>query len=238
MVLPKTPSWNSRKSGVSVDRNPSLTARKAKAKGAIIAVQAVSGVVSAGIGLITTGTVNQMLRLRANSASRKESNRRIRRPPGSESTGKGITVTYNAAISPLAAAAGLDNGQLLFVPKARRLFFALLQENYAILEGACLSLAKIGPFHPDTVQFILRHRLLANSLAWAFYPTLRGSYCSMAGDLPQGRTEIDNYNGHLIQLAGDRPCPLNRTVYDLVRRMGMERIAPKISILDQLLSYV
>ena len=31
---------------------------------------------------------------------------------------------YNAAISPLAAAAGLDNGQLLSVPTARRLFFA------------------------------------------------------------------------------------------------------------------
>ena len=71
---------------------PSLIVRKAKVKGAIIAVQAVSGVVSAGIGLITTGTVSQMLRRRANSASRKESNRRIRRPPVSESRGKGITV--------------------------------------------------------------------------------------------------------------------------------------------------
>src|SRR5262249_52743741 len=33
---------------------------------------------------------------------------------------------YNAAISPLAAAAGIDNGQLLAVPQARRLFFQLL----------------------------------------------------------------------------------------------------------------
>src|SRR5213078_2739037 len=40
---------------------------------------------------------------------------------------------YNAAISPLAAAAGLDNGDLLRLPRARRLFFALLRENYAIL---------------------------------------------------------------------------------------------------------
>jgi len=36
---------------------------------------------------------------------------------------------YNAAISPLAAAAGIDNGKLLSVPAARRLFFAVLQEN-------------------------------------------------------------------------------------------------------------
>jgi 2-dehydropantoate 2-reductase len=50
---------------------------------------------------------------------------------------------YNAAISPLAAAAGIDNGQLLWLPAARQLFFALLQENYAILHGAGLTLAKI-----------------------------------------------------------------------------------------------
>src|SRR5205823_1901601 len=34
---------------------------------------------------------------------------------------------YNAAIGPLAAAAGLDNGQLLSVACARRLFFGLLR---------------------------------------------------------------------------------------------------------------
>ena len=108
---PKPPSRNSRKSGVSVDRNPSWTARKAKAKGAIIAVQAVSGVVSAGIGLITTGTVSQMLRRRANSASRKESNRRIRRPPVSESRGKGITVTMTGAtIISITMATGIATG--------------------------------------------------------------------------------------------------------------------------------
>src|SRR5947209_174499 len=43
---------------------------------------------------------------------------------------------YNAAISPLAAAAGLDNGELLRVPAARRLFFTLLSENYRILREA------------------------------------------------------------------------------------------------------
>jgi len=141
---------------------------------------------------------------------------------------------YNAAISPLAAAAGLDNGQLLSIRPARRLFFELLRENYAILKGAGIALARIGPFHPDTVQRILRHRLLAQSLAWAFYPTLRGSYCSMSGDLPKGRTEMDNYNGHLIALAEARPCPLNRAVVALVKRMETERLTPGLGRLEEL----
>src|SRR5262249_10243327 len=72
---------------------------------------------------------------------------------------------YNAAISPLAAAAGLDNGQLLSVPPARELFFDLLRENYHILHGAGIPLGKIGPFHPDTVAGILRRRSLAHALA-------------------------------------------------------------------------
>lgn len=138
---------------------------------------------------------------------------------------------YNAAISPLAAAAGLDNGQLLSVHTARRLFFELLRENYGILKAADISLAKIGPFHPDTVQWILQQRLVARSLAWAFYPSLRGSYCSMSGDLPKGRTEIDHYNGHLLTLAGERPCPLNRQVYDLVKRLELEQARPALALL-------
>ncbi len=141
---------------------------------------------------------------------------------------------YNAAISPLAAAAGLDNGQLLTVPKARKLFFALLQENYKILSDARVRLGKIGPFHPDTVSRILSRPAVANALAWAFYPTLRRTYCSMAGDLPAGRTEIDYYNRHLIDLAGDRPCPLNQRVYALVKRMEKERLPTGISRLNEL----
>jgi 2-dehydropantoate 2-reductase len=141
---------------------------------------------------------------------------------------------YNAAISPLAASAGLDNGQLLSVPAARRLFFDLIRENYTILRDAGIRLARIGPFHPDTVQHILRRRLVANAFAWAFYPTLRRTYCSMAGDLPRGRTEIDFYNRHLIDLASARPCPLNQAVYALVKRMESERIAPHPGVLDEL----
>jgi 2-dehydropantoate 2-reductase len=71
-------------------------------------------------------------------------------------------------------------------------------------------------------------------LAWAFYPTLRKTYCSMSGDLPKGQTEIDYYNRHLIDLAGNRPCPLNRRVYDLVKRMERERIRPQTRMLDEL----
>jgi 2-dehydropantoate 2-reductase len=141
---------------------------------------------------------------------------------------------YNAAIGPLAAAAGLDNGQLLAVPTARRLFFALLRENYEILHEAGVSLGKIGPFHPDAVHRILSRTVVARALAWAFYPSLRGTYCSMNGDLPKGRTEIDYYNRYLIELAGAWPCPLNRSVYDLVKRMERECIPPGVRLLGEL----
>jgi 2-dehydropantoate 2-reductase len=140
---------------------------------------------------------------------------------------------YNAAISPIASGAGLDNGGLLWVPKARRLFFELILENYAILRGAGVPLGKVGPFHPNTVHRILSHRFVANAFAWAFYPTLRKTYCSMAGDLPRGRTEIDYYNKHLIDLAEDRPCPLNRRVYEVVCNMQAARGRPSLSVLDE-----
>lgn len=141
---------------------------------------------------------------------------------------------YNAAISPIAAAGGLDNGSLLSYQPARQLFFDLLAENYQILHGAGVKLEKIGLFHPDTVQRILAHRFVAHALAWAFYPSLRRTYCSMSGDLPRGRTEIDFYNRHLIELAGDRPCPLNRRVYALVKRMEHERTPPGPAVLHEL----
>ncbi len=141
---------------------------------------------------------------------------------------------YNAAIGPLATVAGFDNGQLLAAPRVRSLFFELLRENYAILRDAGVPLERIGPFHPVTVDRILRRRPLAHALAWAFYPTLRRTYCSMVGDLPSGRTEIDFYNRHLIDLAQDRPCPLNRQLYTLVKRMERERISPSRHLLNEL----
>lgn len=141
---------------------------------------------------------------------------------------------YNAAISPLAAAAGIDNGQLLSVGLARRLFFALLKENHAILVRAGIALDRIGPFHPRTVQRILSVPGLANLLAVFFYPSLRGSYCSMANDLPRGQTEIEYYNRHLVELAGAGPCPLNRRVVAMIETMQRERAQPALSWLEQL----
>jgi 2-dehydropantoate 2-reductase len=138
---------------------------------------------------------------------------------------------YNAAISPLAAAAGMDNGKLLSIPQARRLFFAMLRENYDILTGAGIPLGKVGPFHPRTVNRILKHGWLAGVLAKAFEPGLRGTYCSMSDDLPRGRTEIANYNGRLIELAGNRPCPLNRRAVEVVTRMEREKIMPHVGAL-------
>jgi 2-dehydropantoate 2-reductase len=143
---------------------------------------------------------------------------------------------YNAAISPLASAAGMDNGQLLRRPRVRGLFFDLLRENHAILKRAGIPLGKVGPLHPATVSRILSRPLLAHALAWAFYPSLRRTYCSMSADLPAGRTEIDYYNGHLIDLAGDGPCPLNRRVHALVKRMERERLAPHPGIVEELIS--
>jgi 2-dehydropantoate 2-reductase len=136
----------------------------------------------------------------------------------------------------LAAAAGIDNGQLLSVPAARKLFFALLQENHRILATAGVELGKVGPFHPRTVAWILRRRWLAGMMAKFFEPSLRGTYCSMAGEIQKGRTELDNYNGHLIRLA-DRtgtPCPLNRRVFEMVAMMTADRSTPRREVLDEL----
>jgi 2-dehydropantoate 2-reductase len=149
---------------------------------------------------------------------------------------KHAKLMYNAAISPLAAAAGIDNGKLLSLPKARALFFALLQENFRILTASGIALGKVGPFHPRTVAWILRRKWLAGLMAKGFEPSLRGTYCSMAGEIQKGRTEIDNYNGHLIRLAEVTvaPCPLNQAVYDLVVRMTEVRANPDSVVLEKL----
>ena len=74
----------------------------------------------------------------------------------------------------------------------------------------------------------------ARSLAWAFEPGLRGTYCSMAPDLPKGITEIDYYNQRLVDLAGDRPCPLNRAAVRVIKRMERERTVPNPRVLEEL----
>jgi 2-dehydropantoate 2-reductase len=148
---------------------------------------------------------------------------------------KATKLMYNAAISPLAASAGVDNAALLSDPLAKRLFFALLRENHAILRHAGLPLARIGPFHPDTVIRILRTPGLPELMAMFFRPSLRGTYCSMAPDIGSGRTEIAAYNGHLVRLAGNLPCPLNRAAVALVERISAERLAPHRRHLEAML---
>lgn len=147
---------------------------------------------------------------------------------------KAAKLMYNAAISPLAAAAGVDNGELLTDRLAKRFFFGLLQENYAILRHAGMPLARIGPFHPDTVSRILRTPGLPSLMAIFFRPSLRGTYCSMAPDITTGRTEIEAYNGHLIRLAGAFPCPLNRAAFGLIEKMVRERLSPGRGRLQQM----
>jgi 2-dehydropantoate 2-reductase len=147
---------------------------------------------------------------------------------------KAAKLMYNAAISPLAAAAGVDNAALLSDSLAKRLFFGLLQENYAVLRHAGMALAKIGPFHPDTVARILRTPGLPELMAIFFRPSLRGTYCSMAPDIGRGETEIDAYNGHLVRIAGNFPCPLNRAAVRLITRITREGLAPRRSHLDDM----
>ena len=147
---------------------------------------------------------------------------------------KAAKLMYSAAISPLAAAAGVDNAELMTGGLAKRLFLGLLLENYTVLHRAGLALAKIGPFHPDTVARILRTPGMPELLAIFFRPSLRDTYCSMAPDIGLGETEIDAYNGHLVRLAGNFPCPLNRAAVRLITRITRERTAPRRSHLDDM----
>lgn len=137
---------------------------------------------------------------------------------------KSTKLMYNAAISPLAASAGVDNGELLIDPPTQKLFFALLRENYSILRHAGHALEKIGPFHPRVVMRILQTPALPQLMGLFFRPSLRGTYCSMSPDMGSGQTEIDAYNGHLVRLAGNFPCPINTAVIDLVDRISRERL--------------
>lgn len=140
---------------------------------------------------------------------------------------KAAKLMYSAAISPLAAAAGVDNAGLLTEPLARRLFFGLLLENHAILRHAQVALERVGPFHPDTVARILRVPGLARLLAIFFRPSLRDTYCSMTPDITTGHTEIDAYNGHMIRLADGFPCPLNQAAVALIGRIVRDRLPPQ-----------
>ena len=149
---------------------------------------------------------------------------------------KAAKLMYSAAISPLAAAAGVDNAELMTDTLAKRLFFGLLLENYAVLRHAGMAMAKIGPFHPDTVAQILRTPGLPELLAIFFRPSLRGTYCSMGSDIGRGPTEIDAYNGYLMRLAGNFPCPINRAAVRLITRITREGMTPRRGHLDDMVA--
>ena len=149
---------------------------------------------------------------------------------------KHTKLMYNAAISPLAAISGLDNGQLLTHAPARKLFFGFLRENYGILKHSGTELGTVGPFHPDTVNLILKTPLLGTLMSGPFSKSLRGTYCSMSGDIQTGRTEVENFNGHLVRLAGDFPCPLNRQSCDLINRLARDRAMPTMDHLKEMSS--
>lgn len=139
---------------------------------------------------------------------------------------KRTKLMYNSAISPLAASAGVDNATLLSDKLVKKYFFKLILENYSILKNAKFELAKIGPFHPDTVSKILRIPGLPEIMSHSFKPSLRGTYCSMAPDMGTPQTEIEAYNGYLTKLAGDLPCPYNRAAVHMVRTITKERLQP------------
>ncbi len=142
---------------------------------------------------------------------------------------------YNSAIAPLAAIAGIDNGQLLSDRITRRLFFALLKENFFILQSAGLELGTVGPFSPRLVTSILSRNWLSGIMAKFFEPSLRGTYCSMSGDIERGQTEIDYYNGFLISLIRDPDrSPINRSLYQLVKQMECDRTPPHPRYLEEL----
>lgn len=138
---------------------------------------------------------------------------------------KNTKLMYNAAISPLTSAGGLENSALLKPGKLRNLFFQFLLENHAILTASNQPLGTIGPFHPDKVAWLLNHKWLGESMAPFFRPSLKKTYCSMFHDVIGGATEIENYNGYLSRLAkiSKSPSPLNDIALKVIKQMASER---------------
>ncbi|MSR30407.1 MAG: ketopantoate reductase family protein [Gemmataceae bacterium] len=147
---------------------------------------------------------------------------------------KNSKLLFNAAISPLTTAGGLDNAALLSSGPLRDLFFDFLLENHRILKTARQPMETIGPFHPDQVAFLLKQRFLAYALSPFFRLSLRQTYCSMYGDLKKGITEVRNYNGRLEQLAiqAGAPCPLNSFAVQIIESLAASGESPSPSHLQ------
>lgn len=147
---------------------------------------------------------------------------------------RNMKFVYNCAISPLASASGVDNGKLLSDTSLRKLFLALLSENIAIMRAGGHALATVGPFSPDRVAAILSTPWLARLLGYWFERSLRGTYCSMSDDFVSGRTELPQYLGCLLQMAGTLPCPVNRLLYEEVQALLARGYGPDSGIVDRL----
>ena len=141
---------------------------------------------------------------------------------------------YNCAISPLASACGIDNGQLLANPRIRPIFLGLLKENLTILNNSSIVLGKVGPFSPKMVIAILQNSCLTRFLASWFKKSLDQTYCSMSGDWVTGKTELKYYLGHMIHLAGSTPCPLNRTLHSWSLHRLSENQMPTMDVISLL----
>ncbi len=147
---------------------------------------------------------------------------------------RNMKFVYNCAISPLASAAGIDNGKLLSDESLRKLFLALLSENIRIMRSGGHALARVGPFSPDRVAAILSTPWLVRILGYWFERSLRGTYCSMSEDFASGRTELPQYIGYLLEMAGALPCPVNRLLHQEVMAMLERGSGPDIGIVDLL----
>ena len=116
-------------------------------------------------------------------------------------------LVVNAAINPVAALAGVRNGDVADRPTLAALARRLAEEGQAVARA-------IGVGLPD------------RSAAEAALETARATAenrCSMLQDLEGGRaTEIDYLNGALVSLADERdvPVPANRAVVALVRLLS------------------
>lgn len=113
-------------------------------------------------------------------------------------------VVVNAAINPIAALAGVPNGELVRDRELSRLLDEIGRE--------ALAAAKVEGAHLDDAEILRRTRLIARRTA--------ANRSSMLQDLDRHRpTEIDAITGAVVRAAdrGGIPVPLNRALYALVR---------------------
>lgn len=113
-------------------------------------------------------------------------------------------VVVNAAINPLAALAGVPNGELVHDRELSRLLDEVGRE--------ALAAAKVAGAQLDDSEILRRTRLVARRTA--------ANRSSMLQDLDRHRrTEIDAITGAVLRAAdrGRIPVPLNRALYALVR---------------------